>query len=32
MFPGATPEVTDYFTLFDTLVDRIVDAYGKRGG
>jgi len=32
MFPGAVPEATDYFTLFDTLVDRVAEAYEKRGG
>ena len=31
MFPGAVPEATDYFTLFDTLVNRVVGAYEKKG-
>jgi len=31
MFPGAMTEATDYLTLFDTLVGKVVDAYEKRG-
>jgi ABC-type Zn uptake system ZnuABC Zn-binding protein ZnuA len=27
MFPGAQPEVTDYFTIFDNLVRRLGEAY-----
>jgi zinc/manganese transport system substrate-binding protein len=29
MFPGAQPEVTDYFTLFDNLVKRVSSAFGE---
>ena len=31
MFPGAMPEAADYLTLFDTLVERVVRAYEKKG-
>jgi ABC-type Zn uptake system ZnuABC Zn-binding protein ZnuA len=27
MFPGAAPEVTDYFTLFDSIVERVSGAF-----
>jgi zinc/manganese transport system substrate-binding protein len=32
MFPGAMPKATDYFTLFDTVVEKVVRAYEKKGG
>jgi ABC-type Zn uptake system ZnuABC Zn-binding protein ZnuA len=32
MFPGAMPEATDYIALFDTIVERVVNAYEKKGG
>jgi hypothetical protein len=31
MFPGAMPEATDYLSLFDTLVGRVVSTYEKKG-
>ncbi len=32
MFPGSIPEATDYITLFDILVERVMSAYEKKGG
>jgi len=29
MFPGAQPKVTDYFTLFDNMVERLSEAFGQ---
>ncbi len=29
MFPGAQPEAKDYFTLFDNIVNRLSEAFGK---